>query len=142
MRTIPRAAIIIIVTFMFHRFFSSLAQSFFIFSLIFSLRSAETAKCIIQQILFFLLIITWSDLLAEITWSVCISKKVSFSGKDSGLCIYHLIVWSNFIFLHNSQWITFANQSFLVLCSFHANLLHLLIMWLIVSSQSPHNLHL
>ena len=44
-------------------------------------------------------------------------------------------------FLHNSQWITLYTQSCLVLYSFWGNLLHSL-MWLIVSSLSPHNLHL
>ena len=52
-------------------------------------------------------------------WSVCISKCqrslcVSFSRRESGLCIYHLYVWSNFNFLHNSQWITLAIQRCLV----------------------------
>ena len=28
-----------------------------------------------------------------------------------GLCIYHLFVWSNFNFLHNSQWISLPTQS-------------------------------
>ena len=58
------------------------------------------------------------------------------------LCIYHLFVWSNFNFLHNSQWITLLTQSCLVLYSFCVNLLHLLIMWSTISSLSPHNLHL
>ena len=58
------------------------------------------------------------------------------------LCIYHLFVWSNFNFLHNSQWITLPTQLCLVLLSFCDNLLHSLIMWLIVSSLSPHKLHL
>ena len=40
------------------------------------------------------------------------------------------------------MWITFPTQSCLVLYSFRANLQHSLIMWLIVSSISPHNLHL
>ena len=40
----------------------------------------------------------------------------------------------------NSQWITLSTKSCLVLYSC-ANLLHLL-MWLMVSSLSPHNLHL
>ena len=74
-------------------------------------------------------------------WSVCISKSlwsscISFSGTDDGLCIYHLFVWSNLNFLHNSQWIIFPTQSCHVLHSFCANLLHSLIMWLIVSSLS------
>ena len=67
---------------------------------------------------------------------------VSFSRTAVGLCIYHLFVWSNWNFLHNSQWITLPTQVCLVLYSFCANLLHSLIMWLIVSSLLPLNLHL
>ena len=63
-------------------------------------------------------------------------------GQILGFCIYHSFVWSNLNFLRNSQSITLPTQSCLVLYSFCANLLHLLIMWLIVSSLSPHNLHL
>ena len=97
--------------------------------------------------LFLLLIIIMSGLLAEIRWSVCISKShrslcVSFSRTGTGLCIYHLFVWSNLNFLHISQCITLPTQSYLVLNFFCANLLHPLIMWLIVSSLSPHSLHL
>ena len=40
--------------------------------------------------------------------------------------------WSDFNFLHYSQWITLPTQSCLVLYSFCANLLHSLIMWLII----------
>ena len=59
----------------------------------------------------FLLIIIRSGLQAEIRWSVCISKShrslcVSFSRTGAGLCIYHLLAWSNLNFLHISQWIT------------------------------------
>ena len=64
---------------------------------------------------------------------------ISFSRTDTGSCIY---VWSNLNFLHNSQWITLPTQSCLVLYSFCANLLHSLIMWLMVSFRSLHNLHL
>ena len=57
-------------------------------------------------------------------------------------CIYTICsIWSNFSFLHNSQLITLPTQSCLVLYSPCANLLHSLIMWLIVSSPSPHNWH-
>ena len=56
--------------------------------------------------------------------------------------LYHLFVWSNLNFLHNSNRISFSSQSCLVLHSFYANLLYLLIIWLIVSSLLPHNLHL
>ena len=66
----------------------------------------------------------------------------SSSRTDAELCIYHLFVWSNSNFLHISQWITLLTQSCLVLYSFCSNLLHSLIMWLMVSSLSPHSLHL
>ena len=151
--TVPNEPITIgtIVTFMFHSFFSSLARSRYLslFSLSFSfiLWSAGTAKSTILHILFLLLIIMRSGLLARIRWSVCMLKShrslcESFSWTGSGLCIYHLFVWSNSNFLYISQWITSPAQSCLALYSFCANLLHSLLMWLIVSSLSPHSLHL
>ena len=81
--TMPKAPITIgiIVTFMFHSFFKSLARSrylsLFSHSFSFILWSAGTAKSTISQIFFFffLLIIIRSGLLAEIRWSVCISKS-------------------------------------------------------------------
>ncbi len=85
-------------------------------------------------------------LLAEIRWSVSLSNSigmcVSFSTTAAGLCLYHLFVWSNLNFFHISQRITLPTQSCLVLYSFCANLLHVFIMWLMVSSLSPHSLHL
>ena len=150
----PKALITIgiIVTFMFHSFFNSLARSRYLslFSHSFSiiLCSAGTSKSTILQIFFFfLLIIIRSGLLAEIRWSVCISKSyrslsVSFSRTGTGLCIYHLLLWSNLNSLHISQWITLPTQSCLALYSFCANLLHSLIMWLMASSLSAHSLHL
>ena len=151
--TVPKAPITISITltFMFHSFFfNSLARSRYLslFSLSFNfiLWSTGTGKSTILQVLTFLLIIIRSGRLAEIRWSVCISKSlrslwVSFSRIDSKLCIYHLFVWSNLNSLHNYQWITLPTQSCLVLY-FCANLLHSLIIWLMVSSLSPHNLHL
>ena len=101
------------ITFMFHNFFNSLARSkylsFFSLSFISTLWSDGTVKSTILQVLFFfLLIIIRSGRLTEIWWFVFISKSqmslcVSFSRGDSGLCIYHLFVWSNFNFLHISQ---------------------------------------
>ena len=81
----------------------------------------------------FLLTITRSGRLAEIRGSVCISKSlrilyVSFSSVDSGFFIYYLFIWSNLNFLNNSLWITFLNQSIVVVHSFSANLRHSLIM--------------
>ena len=72
---------------------------------------------------FLLLTITRSGRLAEIRWSVCISKSqrtlcVSFSRTDSGLYIYHFFIRSNLDFLHNSQWITFPTKSYLILYFF------------------------
>ena len=151
--TVPDAPITIgtIVPFMFHSFFYSLARSrylsFFSLSFRFILWSTGRAKSRISQIFFLLLIITRSGLLAGIWWSVCMLKShrslcKSFSRTGAGLCIYHLFVWSNWNFLHISQWITLPTQSCLALYSFCANLMHSLIMWLIVSSLSPHSLHL
>ena len=153
---VPNEAITIgtIVTFMFHSFFNSLARSrylsFFSLSFRFILWSARTARSTILQILFFLFIIIillLSGLLVEISWSVCMLKShrslcKSFYRTGAELCIYHLFVWSNWNFLHIFQWITLPTQSYLALYSFCANLLHSLIMWLIVSSLSPHCLHL
>ena len=140
-----------IVTFMFHSFFNSLAGSRYLsfFSLSFRdiLWSAGTAKSTILLILFLLLIIMRSGLLAGIRWSVRMLKShrslcESFSRTGAGLRIYHLFVWSNWNFLHISQWITLPTQSYLTLYSFCANLLYSVIMWLIVSSLSPHSLYL
>ena len=148
---VPKITISTTVTLMFHSFFNFLARSrylsFFSQSFSFILWSAGTAKSTIFQILFFLLILIRSGLLAEISWSVCMSKShrslcVWFSRRGGGLCIYHLLVWSNLNFLHISQWITLKTQKSLFSYSFCANLLHSLIMWLIISSLSPHSLHL
>ena len=59
---------------------------------------------------------------------------VSFSKTNSGWCIYHLVVRSNFNFLHNSQWVTFPTQSCLVIYSLSTSLQLSLIMWLIALS--------
>ena len=112
--TVPNAPITIgiIFTCMFHSFCSSLSRSrylsFFSVSFCFILWSAGTAKTTILQVLLFLLIIIKSGLLAGIRWSVSISKShwslsESFSRTGAGLCIYHLLVWSNWNFLHISQ---------------------------------------
>ena len=126
---------------MFNIFFNSLARSrylsFFSHSFSFILWSAGTAKSTILQFLFCLLIIIRSGLLAEIRWSVCMSKsyrslRVLFSRTGAGLCIYHLLVWSDLNFLHISLLITLPTQSCLVLYSFCANLLHSLIIIIII----------
>ena len=139
---------------MFHIFFfNSLARSwylsFFLLSYNFIQWSAGTAKSTIWPVLclfFFLVIIFSSGRLVENKWFVRISNSqrslcVLFSWTDSGLSLYHLFVWSNFNFLHSFQWMTLPTQSYLVLYSFYAYLLHSLIMWLIVLSLLPHKLH-
>ena len=112
--TVPKGPITIgiIVTFMFHSFFNSLARSrylsLFSHSFSFILSSAGIAKSTILQIFFFfsfLLIIIRSGLLADIRGSVCISKShrslyVSFSRTGAVLCLYHLLAWSNLNFLY------------------------------------------
>ena len=84
--TVPKAPITIgiIFAFMFHSFFNSLTRSRYLsfsHSISFILWSAATAKSTILQILFFLLIIIRSGLLAEIRWSVCTSKSHSIIFK-------------------------------------------------------------
>ena len=132
-------------------FFDSQARSrnlsLFLHSFNFTLWSAGRAKSTILQILSFLVIIIRSGGLTEIKWFTGISKSkkslcMLFSRKDSGLCIYHLFVWSNFNFLPNCQWLTLSTQSCLVLYSFCANLRHSLIIWLIFPSLSSYNLYL
>ena len=96
------------VTFMFHCVFGSLAMSkyfsLFWISLIFHLWSTGTATFTIRQLLFFLLIICTFGRQTGIRWSVCIWKFkrilcVSFSGTDSGLCIYYFGCMVKFQFL-------------------------------------------
>ena len=132
----------ITITLMLQFFLKFLATSTYLsfFSFFFSilLCSTGTVKSTMWNILFFAV---RSGRLAETRWSVCVSKShrvlcVSFSRTDSGLCVYHLFVWSNLNFSHNSQWISLPTQLCLVLYSFGANLLHSLLMWLIVFSLS------
>ena len=148
--TVPKARITIvtIVTFMFHSFFpfpSKVEVLIFLFTFFqfYSVVSRDSQVHNFESSLLLLLIIIRSSFLAEIKWSVCMSKShrslcVSFSWTDEGLCIYHLFVWLNLYFLQISQCITLPTQSCLFLYSFCTNLLHSLIMWLIVSSLSPH----
>ena len=128
--TVPKAPITIgiIVTLMFHSFFLFPSKVevlifLFIFFQFYSVFSRDSKVNNFANALFFLLIISRSGLLVEIRWSVCMSKPhrslcVSFSWAYAGLCIYYLFVWSNFNFLHTSQWTTLPTQSCLVLCSF------------------------
>ena len=100
----------------------------------------------LQQVLFFVVDLSRSGCLAEIKWTVCNSNfqsslYVSFSRTDFGLCIYH------FSYGQISISCTIPSGSHspprcATLIYFLVNLLHFLIVWLIVSSLSPHNLHL
>ena len=118
--TVPKAPI---VTFMLHSFFNSLARSRYLslFSHSFQFYSVvgRTAKSTILQIFFFfLLIIIRSGLLAEIMWSVCISKShrslcVSFSWTGTGLCLYHLLPCIIIIFTNPSARVGYDTRSFL-----------------------------
>ena len=139
---VPKAPITIgtIVTFMFHSFFNSLARSRYLsfFSDLFCgpLGQQSQQFC---KFSFFLLIIIRSGLLAGIRWSVCMLKShrslcVSFSRTGAGLCIYHLFVWSNWNFLHISQWITLPIQ--LCLTLFLLLLLLLLLLFMSFTTRS------
>ena len=101
--TVPNAPITIgvIVTCMFHSFFNSLVRSrylsFFSHSFSFILRSAGTAKLTILQVLFFLLIIIKTGLLARIRWSICMLKShrslcVAFSWTGAGFLLLLLLL--------------------------------------------------
>ena len=149
--TVPKAPIRIgiIVTFMFHSFFNSLARSrgtypsFHFLSVLFCGQPGQQSP----QFCKFSFFTIRSGLLVVIRLSVCMSKShrslyVSFSRRAAGFCIYHLFVWSNLNFLHISQWIILPIPSCLVLYSFCADLLHSFIIWLIVLSLSPDSLHL
>ena len=157
--TVPSVPITIGITviFMFQSFFSSLARSRYksLFSLLFS--SLFGRFFLVFLLLFFLLTfffsffffltITRSARLAKIRWSFVPQNlrefwASHFLGRILDFAYTISWFWSNLNSLHNSQWITFPTQSCLVLYSLCANLLHSLIMWLIVSSHSPYNLHL
>ena len=142
---VPRAPITISNNRHFHvpQFFNYLFAFFQLYSVV---RWDSKVHNSASSLFFFVLIIIRSGCLAEIGWSVCISKSqrslcASFSWTYSGLCIYHLFVWPKLNFLYNSQWITLPVHSCLILYSFWINLQHSLHMGLIISSLLPHNLH-
>ena len=144
---VPSAPITIgmTVNFMFHCFFLVLQQCltiylFFAFFWFYSevFRNGEVHY---SADYFFLLTITRSGRFAEIRWYVCISKSqrrfcVSFYRTDSGLVHTPFVLMVKFKLLAQ-----FHIQSCLILHSFCANLLHLLIKWAIFLSLSPNNLH-
>ena len=91
----------ITVTFMFHRF--PLSSKVYILTFLFGLPEPQSPRF---SRFSFLLTITSFYHLTEIKGSVCIwksprSSSVSFSSSVSGLCIYHLFVWSKISFCIN-----------------------------------------
>ena len=91
----------IIVTSMFYSFFNSVERlrylSFIAHSFSFILWSAGTAKRTILHLLFLLLlVIIWSGFLAEIRWSVCMSKS------HRSLCVNHTSACKLFVFDGNT----------------------------------------
>ena len=114
--TEPKAPITIgiIITFMFHSFFfNSIARSrylsLFSHSFNFILWSAGTAKTTILQVLFFffLLITIRSGLLADIRWSVCISKF------HRSWCVPLLLLLLLLLLLFSFKWVSYnSSQNF------------------------------
>ena len=101
--TVPKAPITIgiVVTFIFHNFFQFFSKVkvlilLFTFLQFYSVVSRDSkVDNFANSLFFFLLIIIRSGLLAEIRWSVYMSKScrslcVSFSRTDAGLYIYYL----------------------------------------------------
>ena len=141
--TVPKAPITIgiIVAFMFHSIFQfsskvEVLTSLFTFFQFYSDSKVDNFADLLLLLLLLLIIIR-SGLLAEIRWSDCISKShrslcVSFSRTGVGLCICHLLVWSDWNFLLISQWITLLTQSYFALYSFCVNLLQLLLLLLLL----------
>ena len=113
----------ITVTYKFQFFFSFLGRYWLLssFSISFNFFSIVCRADKVHYLAGILSFFGWvSQGLIKIKWSVCISKSLrslcaSFSNADSGLCIYHLLVWSNFNFLHDFLVITFPLQSCVVL---------------------------
>ena len=113
--TVPRVSVTIgiIVTFMFHRFFISLARSrysSFLFSFSFIMWSAGDSKVhnFTSSLIFFVVHYykVWSsgwDYAIRFYVKIPLEFMSVFSWTDAELCIYHLFVWSNLNFLHNSQ---------------------------------------
>ena len=151
---VPRAPITvgIIVTFMFHIFFSSLARSrylsLFPHSFSFSLRSAKTAKPPIWQFLFFVFccwlsvgLVDWPKL-GDLFVSQKLKKFVRLIFED-GFRLLHIPFVRKLKFKHLAQFRVghLTTHLYPALYSLCTNLLHSLIMGWIVSSLSPYILY-
>ena len=140
---------------MFHSFFQfpSEVRYLYFFSLSFNFTQwpAGTEKSTIWQILSFtfLFFFFWLSL-CLIIWQrlgESLYLKIPEEFKRLILLERYWVVRIPFVRISISfsctiSWINLPTQSCRVLYSFWASLLHSLIMWLIVSSLSPHNLHL
>ena len=152
--TVQKAPITIgiIVTFMFHIFFSSLARSRYlsIFSHYFSfiLWSAGTANSTILQIFFSFFFFVdyykvWSSGRDQvIRLYIKVSQEFVCVLFKYRLCIYHFLAQSNLYFLHISQWITQPTHSCIALYSFCASLLYSLSLYELLAPTFADNLSL
>ena len=94
--------------------------------------SAGRAKPTILQVLFFVVFFFFVLFFCWLSNGLVDWPRLGYPfvyQNPRGVCMSHflLFVWSNFSFLHNSQWISLPTKSYLVLYSFCANLLHSLI---------------
>ena len=117
----------ITVTFMCHSFFQFSGQILVLISLFVFLQPERQSPlfgwfsfffffCLLPRVL-----VIWTRLNDPFVSQNLEEFWVSFSWTDSGLCIYHLFVWSNLNFLHNFRWITLPTQLCLLLYSLCAN---------------------
>ena len=150
----PRKVEVLILLFTFFQFYSVVSR--------------DSKVDNFSNSIFFLIIIR-SGLLAGIRWSVCMSESHrslcgSFSKTAVHIPFVHTVKFKmqtdyfiparrpHLVMIKITRTCRIVNfavpaehlptQSCLVLYSFRANLLHSLIMWLMVSSLSPHSLHL
>ena len=96
-------------------------------SFIFILWCTGTAKSTGRQFFLVNQYEVWAsgrDYVINLHFKPLICLCVLFSQMDSVFCTYHLVVGSDYSFLHNSLSITFSAQSFLLLFSFCTNFLY------------------
>ena len=110
--TIQRAPIIHGITVTLCSQASSKYLSTFSIPLIFTLWCAGMIKSTIRQVLLFS-VNSHKIWYSNLVHGICCHLKnsifcASSSKTDSGLCIYNLVVWSNFNFLLISQWVTLS----------------------------------
>ena len=113
----------------------------------FSLLSAEAAKSTTRQVFIFFLAITRSGRLTEIRWFFLYLKIPEHFVRlilQDWFRVVHLpfIRMIKFKYLAQFPVDPFPHRVVSSFIVFYASLLHPLIMWLIVSSLSSHNIHL